>query len=356
MDRAGFCYTYRSDAGAETAMRTTVVAGAILALWGTASAADVADFYKGRTVSIVVAHEVGTGFDIYARVLARHLSRHIPGNPSVVVQNMVGASGINATNWLYNVAPKDGTVMATFVHTVPFEPLFGNAVARFDPAKLTWIGNMEESLGTCGVSKASGISTFDELREKEVVFGATGATGPLGKFGLAVKNLLGAKIKLVYGYKGSASVKIALQRGEVHGVCALPISTLKSFWRDELESGNFKPILQLSGKKSAELAGVPHVDDYAKTEEDRQLFGLIFGAQSLGRIFGSPPEMPPERMQALRQAFMATMADQQFLAEAKTTQIDIVPNTGEEVAALIARYSATPKPVVERAKRAFDPS
>jgi tripartite-type tricarboxylate transporter receptor subunit TctC len=341
-------------------MRTTgqrgAVAGAVLALWTSAPAAadDVADFYKGRSVSVVIAHEVGTGFDIYGRVLARHLSRHIPGNPSMVVQNMVGASGIAATNWLYNVAPKDGTVMATFVHTVPFEPLLGNSAAKYDPAKLTWIGNMEESIGTCGISPASGISTFDELREKEVVFGATGATGPLGKFALAVKNLLGAKIKLVYGYKGSARVKIAFQRGEVNGVCALPISTLRSFWRDELDSGRFKPIIQLSGRKSDELPGIPHVDDYAKTEEDRQLFGLIFAAQALGRIFASPPEMPPERTRALRRAFMATMADERFLADAKATQIDIVPNTGEEVAALIARYSMTPNTVVERAKRAFD--
>ena len=180
----------------------------------------------------------------------------------MVVQNMVGASGIAAANWLYNVAPKDGTVLATFVHTVPFEPLFGNSIAKYDPAKLSWVGNMEESVGTCGVSTASGITKFDELREKEVVFGATGATGPFGKFALAIKNLLGARIKLVYGYKGSASVKIAIQRGEVHGVCGLPISTLKSFWRGKLNSGRFKPILQLSGKRSAELAGIPHVDDY----------------------------------------------------------------------------------------------
>ena len=215
---------------------------------------------------------------------------------------------------------------------------------------------MEESLGTCEISPASGVTSFDELRQKEVVFGATGATGPLGKFALAVKNLLGARIKLVYGYKGSASVKIAIQRGEVHGACALPISTLKAFWRDELESGGFKPIIQLSGPKSAELAGIPHVDDYATTEDDRALFGLIFGAQALGRIYGSPPGTPAQRINALRRAFMDTMNDPQFLAEAKTAQVDIVPNTGEEVAALIARYSASSKDVVERAKRAFDPN
>jgi tripartite-type tricarboxylate transporter receptor subunit TctC len=325
-----------------------------LQFFGPAGADEVADFYKSKTVSIVIGHEVGTGFDIYGRVLARHLSRHIPGNPTIVVQNMTGASGITAANWLYNVAPKDGTVMATFVHTVPFEPLFGNAAAKFDPAKLTWIGNMEESLGTCGVSTASGIDKFDDLLVKETIFGATGATGPLSKFALAVRNLLGAKIKIVHGYKGSASVKIAIQRGEVHGVCALPISTLRAYWRDELDAGRFKPIIQLSGKKSPELAGIPHVDDYAKTAEDRQVFDLIFGAQALGRMFVSPPDMPPARAKALRSAFMATMADAQFLADAKQTQIDIVPNTGEEVAAMIARYASTPKAVVERAKRAFD--
>jgi tripartite-type tricarboxylate transporter receptor subunit TctC len=333
-----------------------VAAGVLLALGTSAVAAEnAADFYKGRTVTIVVGHEVGTGFDIYGRVLARHLGRHIPGNPSIVVQNVVGASGIVAANWLANVAPKDGTVLATFVHTVPFEPLFGNAAAKFDPAKLTWIGNMEESVGTCGVSSASGITKFEDLLEKEVAFGATGASGPLSKFAFAVRNLLGARIKVVHGYKGSASVKIAIQRGEVHGVCALPISTLRAFWRDELDAGRFKPIIQLSGRKSAELAGIPHVGDFAKTEEDRQLFGLIFGAQSLGRVFVSPPDMPPERAQALRQAFMATMEDKQFLAEATTTQIDILPNTGEEVAELIARYTTTSKSVVERAMRAFDP-
>jgi tripartite-type tricarboxylate transporter receptor subunit TctC len=312
--------------------------------------------FSGPAITITMGTGPGGSFDLYGRTIAEHMPRHIPGNPSMVVQNMVGASGIAAANWLYNVAPKAGTVLATFVHTVPFEPLFGNSIAKYDPAKLSWIGNMEESVGTCGVSTASGITKFDELREKEVVFGATGATGPLGKFALAIKNLLGARIKLVYGYKGSASVKIAIQRGEVHGVCGLPISTLKSFWRDEFDSGRFKPILQLSGKRSAELAGIPHVDDYPKSEEDRQVFGLIFAAQALGRVFVSPPEMPPERLKALREAFMATMEDKQFLADAQAAQIDIVPNPGEEVTALIARYSATPKAVVERAMRAFDPN
>ena len=332
------------------------VAGAIamlVALAQSTQADEIADFYKGKTVSIVVAHEVGTGFDIYARVLAPHLSRRIPGNPNVIVQNMVGASGVVATNWLANVAPKDGTVMATFVHTVAFEPMFGNAKAQYDPAKLAWIGNLEESAGTCGVSKASGIAGFDELLTKEAIFGATGPTGPLGTFAQAVKNLVGAKLKVVYGYKGSAEVKLAINRGEVQGICGLPISTIKSFWGDEFRSGEFRPIIQLSGRPHPDLKGIPHVERYAKTAEDRQVFDVIFGAQALGRVYASPPGQPPERTQALRAAFAAAMKDEKFLADAAKAKIDIDPMSGEQVAAMIAKYSAFSPAVVARAKQAF---
>jgi tripartite-type tricarboxylate transporter receptor subunit TctC len=317
-----------------------------------AAADDVADFYRGKTFTVAVGHEVGTGFDIYSRVLARHLGRHIPGNPGIVVQNMVGASGITGANWLYNVAPKDGTVMMTFVHTVAFEPLLGNAAAKFDATKLTWIGNMDEGVGICGMSKASGIGTFNDLLTKEAVFGATGATGPLGKYALAIRNLLGAKVKLVSGYQGSASVKLAMNRGEVQGVCGLSMSSVLSQWQDEYSSGAFKPILQLSGKPHPKLVGIPHVDSFAKTDEDRQLFGLIFGVQALGRVYGAPPAMPKDRTQALRTAFMDTMADPQFIADATKTQIDIEAMNGAEVEAFINRVATSSPDVVERAKRA----
>ena len=318
-----------------------------------AAADEVADFYRGKTFTIVVGHEVGTGFDIYGRTLQRHLGRHIPGNPVVVVQNMVGASGLTAANWLYNIAPKDGTVVATFVHTIPFEPVFGNNAAKFEPAKFTWIGNMEESVAVCGVSKAAGIAKFDDLRSKDTIFGATGATGPLVKSAVAVKNLLGARIKVVSGYQGSASVKIAIGRGEVHGICGLPMSTITSAWRDDYESGNFKPIIQLSGRKQAALKDVPHVEDYARSDEDRQVFGLIFGTQALGRIYLSPPAMPAGRKAALRKALLDAMKDPEFIADATKAQIDVSPMTGDEVEALIARLSSASPAVIERTKQAF---
>jgi tripartite-type tricarboxylate transporter receptor subunit TctC len=291
-----------------------------------AAADEVSDFYKGKTFTIVVGHEVGTGFDIYGRTLQRHLGRHIPGNPAVVVQNMTGASGINSANWLYNIAPKDGTVVATFVHTVPFEPLMGNSAAKFEAAKFTWIGNMEESVAVCGVSKAAGIARFDEMREK---------------------------MKVVTGYQGSASVKVAIGRGEVYGICGLPMSTITSFWRDEYQAGTFRPIIQLSGSKQAELKDIPHVDDYAKTEDDRKVFGLIFGTQALGRIFVSPPAMPTARKAALRKALIDTMKDPEFIADATKVQIDISPMTGEQVEAFIARLSTASPAVIERTKQAF---
>src|ERR1700709_2307663 len=208
-----------------------LMASAGVLLSSPTTADDVADFYKGRSFTLVVCQAGSTAFGIYARTPARHLGRHIPGNPVVLVQNMNGASGLTSANWLYNIAPKDGSVMATFVQSVPFEPLYGNAAARFDPAKFTWIGNLEESIGVCGVTKASGIATFDDLTMKQAIFAGTGATGPLGKASLAVKNLLGAKIRLVSGYPGSASVKLAMNRGEVAGICGLPMSTVTSFWK-----------------------------------------------------------------------------------------------------------------------------
>jgi tripartite-type tricarboxylate transporter receptor subunit TctC len=244
-------------------------------------------------------------------------------------------------------------VVATFVHTVPFEPLLGNGAAKFDPAKFTWIGNMDEGIGVCGVTKAAGIETFDDMLVKETLIGASGATGPLGKYALAVKNLLGAKIKVVSGYQGSASVKLAMARGEVNGICGVSLSTVTSQWRDDLESGAFKPVLQLSGGKRAELGTAKHVDDYARNDDERALFGLVFGSQALGRLLVSPPNMPVARRDALRAAVMATMADPQFLAEAKKLQIDIGPMSGAEVEAFIGRISASSPAVIARAKQAY---
>jgi len=318
-----------------------------------ASADDVADFYKGKTVTIIVAHEPGTGFDVYARVLQRHLRRHIPGSPGVVVQNMPGVGGIAAANWLYSSAPRDGTVLSSFVYTVPFEPLMANNAARFDPTKFNWIGNVEEGVAVCGLSKAAGVVTFEDMRKTETVIGGASVNGALMRSALAVKNLFGARMKLVAGYKGTASMKIAIARGEVHGVCGLLMSTITSAWRDDYEAGNFRPIIQLSGR--TRIPSIPNVDDFAKSDEDRQVHGLIFGAQALGKLYAAPPGIPMALRDALRAALLATMKDPAFVAEAAKTQMDVSPMTGAEVEAFIAGLSVASPTVIARVKQAFTP-
>jgi tripartite-type tricarboxylate transporter receptor subunit TctC len=327
------------------------LAALVFAVAQPGAADEIADFYKGKQVDIVVGHQSGTGFDVYARVLQRHLGRHIPGNPSIVVKNMLGASGVIASNWLANIAPKDGTVIATAVYTIAFEPLFGNDKAKYDPAKFNWLGNMEQSVAVCGVSKASGVATFEDLQQRETLFGAAGATGAPAKLTHAIRHLAGAKSKLVTGYKGATDIKLAISRGEVEGFCGMPLSTLNSFWGDVYRSGEFKPIIQLSGGPHPQLKGIPHIDVYAKTEQDRQLFGLVFGPQTLGRFYYAPPGVPAERVKALRAALMATMRDKDFLADAAKTKIDIQPMTGEEVEALVAKYTSVSPAVVARAKQ-----
>ena len=318
----------------------------------------VADFYRGRTLQMVVGHEAGTGFDFYGRALARHIGRHIPGHPTLVPQNMVGAVGLVAANWLYNVAPKDGTVMAIFAHTAPLEPLLGQGAGKFDAQRFTWIGNMDEAVGVCGVWHATGITTFEQLATREVLVGASGSgtAGPFSQSPTALKNLFGARFRLVQGYKGSAEMKLAMLRGEVEGICGLPLSTLRSEWKELWAGGEYRLLLQLSRTRHPALAQVPHVFDLARTPEERQTLDLVFGVQALGRPIAAPPGLPPERAAALRRAFMATMQDPVFLAEARDIQLDLAPISGEALTDLIAQFYASPRTIVERARKAIRPA
>ena len=336
-------------------LRSAVAVLVVVTAAHAAAAQDIERFYAGRKLSVVIGHEVGTGFDLYGRALARHLGRFIPGNPTLVPENMVGVAGFAAANWLYNVAARDGSVIAIFAHTAPFEPLLGKGTGRFDASNFTWIGNMDAVVGLCGVWEHAGVARFDDVFKQEIVVGAGGAGsgGPLTQFPTALRRLLGAKIKLIQGYKGSAEIRLALARGEVQGICGLPLSTVKTEWREDYNTGRFKVILQLGRDRSPALGSVPHVYDYTRSEEDRQVFDLIFGLQAIGRPFAAPPGVPAERRQALREAFMAMTRDPGFLAEAARLQLDVSPSTGEEVQAFVTRIYASPKAVVERAKEAL---
>jgi len=317
-----------------------------------AQAQTAEDMFKDKSLTIVVGHEPGTGFDLYARTLARHLPKHLPGKPNAHVQNMVGASGVTAFNWLGSVAPKDGTTIAIVAFTVPFAPMLGHAAGRFDASQYNWVGNMDSSVSVCAFSKASGALTFEQARQREVLVGGTGASGPLSQSATALRALTGAQLKVIEGYKGSASVKLAIERGELHGVCGISLSTARTQYRDAFDSGELLMTLQLGLDAHPDLKTVPHVYQYARTQEERQVFDLIFGAQGLGRSFVAPPGAPAERVAVLRAGFAAAMNDPELVAEAEKLQLDLRPQSGEDVQAFIQRVYSAPREVAERARKA----
>jgi tripartite-type tricarboxylate transporter receptor subunit TctC len=277
----------------------------------------------------------------------------ITGKPGVVVQNMPGAGSLKAANHIYNVAPKDGSVLGMFASSTAFEPLFGGEGAQFETAKFTWIGNMDESIGTCVAWHTSGIGTFDDLMVKDTIFGGSGPAAVTSQHALALKHLLGAKIKLVQGYNGAGDVKLAMARGEVQASCGFALSSIKSQHATEWKSGQFKIIVQLAIEKNPELAGVPHIYNYAKTDEMRQVFDLVFGRHVIGRPVSGPPGIPEDRKRALRAAFTATMKDPAFLADAKKLRLDVSASDGEGVEKLFARFFSYPKSAVEKAVAAM---
>ena len=302
---------------------------------------------------MLVGQEPATGYDIYGRLLARHIGRHIPGHPNTIVQNMPGASGINSANYLFGVAPKDGTVIATFTPNVIVEPLMRNPAARYGLASMGWIGNMEEGASMCGFRADAGIARFEDLRQREVVVGATGPTGPLGLAARSINVLAGTKLKIIYGYKGSASVRLAIEKGEVQGVCGLTWSTIKATWKDEIAAGKFRPVVQSSAAPVPELVslGAVHIDKYLETEEQRQMAELLFGTMVLGRVFAISADAPAPRADALRKAFWAAMQDKELHADAAKTGVELTAATGDDVAARVKRFYAAPPAIVEQVKK-----
>jgi tripartite-type tricarboxylate transporter receptor subunit TctC len=334
---------------------TARICALLLALASLASArADgVADFYKGRNVDVYVGYSTGGGYDIYARMLARHMGRFIPGNPTLVPKNMEGAGSLRLANWLANAAPRDASVFGTIGRGTAFDPVLGQPGAQFTAGDFAWLGSMNQEVSICAAWHDAGIARFEDLRHKELLVGAVSNNDDTGQFARVINTVLGTKLKIVAGYPGGNDVVLAMERGEVKGRCGWSWSSVLAAHMAWWKENKIVILVQLALAKHPDLPDVPLVIDLAKNDAQRQMLRMIFARQVMGRPFLAPPGVPAERVAALRKAFMDTMADKDFLADAAKAKLEIDPADGEKVQALVKEIYATPADVAKQAAAAL---
>ena len=330
---------------------------ALIGIGGAPATADpIADFYRGKTVTIVVSSSAAGGYDTVARALARHLGKHLPGNPTVIVRNMAGAGGITATNFLYNNAEKDGTVIGLVQNNTPFEPLFGTKEARYDPVKFHWLGTPSSETALVLLWHLVPVNSFAELKTREVAVGVSGANSTPAFYARLLNATLGTRMKLINGYPGQNNVLLAMERREVDGHPSAFFSSLRSTRPNWLRDKTAKAIVQYGPEKISELADVPFAPDLVASADDKLVMQAAFAPLALGRPFLMPPGLPLERVSALRQAFSATMTDPEFLAEGEKIGLGLnAPRSGEELQALMARTYASPPQVIDRLRQLNTP-
>ena len=326
-------------------------AALLIALAGPSSAQTPEAFFSGRTINIVVGFEAGGGYDAYARLLARHMGRHA-GGANIVVQNRPGAGSLVAANYVFNVAPRDGTAFGIISSGVLFDPLFGNKAAQFEATEFSWLGSINREVSTCQIWHTAPIKSFDDARTTSISVGGTGAGADSHLFPQTLNSVLGTKFKIVSGYPGATSVFLAMERGELEGICGIYWSTLKAQRADWLQQGILRPLVQLALEKHPEYPNVPLVLDFARTPEERGALELVFAPMALARPFLGPPGIPADRLAYLQRAFAATMEDPEFKAEAERLKLEVSPMYAEEIIALLRRLYQTPANIVERAKAA----
>jgi len=308
-----------------------------------------AEFYKGRSVDLYIGYSSGGGYDLYARLLARHMGKYIPGNPTIVPKNMEGAGSLRLANWLYNVAPKDGSAFGLIGRGTGFDPLLGNKAAQFDGTKFNWLGSANNEVSICVAWHTTGIVKFEELLTRELVVGGTSNSADTDQFPRISNGVLGSKMKIITGYPGGNDIGLAMERGEVQGRCGWSWSSVKSTHQPWLDQKKINILVQLALDKHPDLPDVPLIIDLAKTDEQKQILRIIFARQVMGRPFLAPPGVPADRIEALRKAFMDTMSDKEFLADAEKSQMEINPVSGANVQKLITELYATPAAVARKA-------
>lgn len=319
-----------------------------------ASAQDsVAAFYKGKQLRLLVGSAVGGGYDLYARALARHIVKHIPGNPTIIVQNLPAAGGMVMTNQLYNQGPKDGTVFAAPLNSAATAPMLMIGT-QFDATKLNWLGSLQREAYVGFLWHTVPITNITEIATKEVLVGSTTVGTTMNDFPLLLNDLLGYKFKVVRGYQGTPQINLAIERGEIQGNGGVGLASVKTLTQEWIDHRKIRFIVQYNLQPYPELAGVPMVMDLAKNDQQRQAMRLLFARTEYARPYFLPPGVPAERVQALRGAFDATMRDPAFVAEAEKLQLELSPMTGQALQELVGDLARTPPSIVARVKAALD--
>jgi tripartite-type tricarboxylate transporter receptor subunit TctC len=327
---------------------------AAAALATAAEAQSGGNFYKGKQVNVIIGSAAGGGYDAYGRLVARHLPKHIPGTPNVIAQNMPGAGQTKAAGYVYAIAPKDGTAIAAVSPGALLVPVLGGPNIQYDPSKFQYIGSANSDVYVCITRPDSPVQKFADAFDKEWIVGVS--SGTTRDMPMMLKNLLHAKLKLVAGYPGTKDITLAFERGEVQGICGFGYASLSSQYPDWVPSGKAKVILQESVKGFPELdkAGVPLGASFAKTPEDKRLMELVYSQGIFGRPFLVAPQVPKDRVQILRTAFMDTVKDPQVAADAKKMKLDLDAISGDEVQELVEKIYATPPAIIQRAKQVLE--
>jgi tripartite-type tricarboxylate transporter receptor subunit TctC len=334
------------------------ICGGLFLLSGIAAAQaqdSVEGFFRGRTVSIYVGSSAGGGYDTYGRLIARHLGRHIPGHPNLVVQNMPGAGSNKAASFIYAVAPKDGTAIGAIFPGAILQPLLGDAPVQHEPNKFVYLGSANSDVYHCFVRTDAPVKTFRDVLQREMIVGASNQGGTTRDLPAMMNNLAGAKFRIVTGYAGSKEIGLAVERNEVHGACGIGWTGFTTLYAPWFEKKLVTMILQLSVKGHPELnkMGVPLATEFARAGQDRQAMELVLSQGLFGRPYVLPPGVPAERVAALRKAFSAAMADPALIADARKANLDLEEFAGADLQQKIAELYALPKSVVDRARQSL---
>jgi tripartite-type tricarboxylate transporter receptor subunit TctC len=324
----------------------------VLGFAAPAAAQDVAEFYRGKQMRLIVGSAVGGGYDVLGRLLARHIVNHIPGQPTIIVQNQPAAGGMVMTNQLYSQGPRDGTVIGAPINGIVTAPMLQPG-AQFDATKLNWIGSLMREASLAFIWHTVPVSHVTELASKEVLIGTTSVSTTMYDFPLLLNDLLGYKFKLVRGYRGTPEIYIAIERGEIQGNGGMGLASLKAVVPKWIEEKKIRFLVQYNFQPHPEFADVPMALDLARTDAERQAMRLAFSRVEYARPYFLPPGVPAERVQALRRAFDATMKDPAFLADAAKVQLELSPMPGEEMQVLVDELGKTPPAVVERVRKAL---